>query len=142
MTEKKTDESPGTSMPDPTAMMRKMMTGMGRMGAASPSDAAERPMMAAMPEMMGMFRDMLASIQRTTSMAATATPELAALFEDWLSTLEVEAAAAMREAGATDAATLAAKLDITHESAAYLIGHMLREGKVSVRVSPSEESDR
>ena len=97
-----------------------------------------------MPPMMqmGMCSEMLTAIKRTTEMAAIATPELHQLFTQWLKTLEDEALRHLEEDGESDAVGLAKALNISEESAAYLIAQMIRSGKVYSKVQASEKAEK
>jgi len=86
---------------------------------------------------MGMCSEMLTAIKRTADLSALATPELHRLFTEWLETLEAEALEALGESGETDAAALARALNIGEESAAWLIAHLAKEGKVALRAAPA-----
>lgn len=124
----------GKGGPSPMAMMQKMMAQMGQ----GQEGGAQMPPM--MQMCMGMCSEMLTAIKRTTDMAAFATPELHQLFAQWLETLETEALRHLKESGETDAAGLAKALNISEESAAYLIAHMTSSGKVQSKVRASEKS--
>lgn len=125
----------GKGGPNPMAMMQKMMAQMGQ----GQEGGAQMPPM--MQMCMGMCSEMLTAIKRTTDMAAFATPELHRLFAEWLETLENEALWHLKESGETDAAGLAKALNISEESAAYLVAHMTQSGKVHNHVRAAEESE-
>ena len=82
---------------------------------------------------MGMCGEMLTAIQQTTAMAAFATPDLRQMFVEWMAMLETEALEALNQEDATDVAGLTQKLNISEESAAYLIAHMAKQSKVNLR---------
>lgn len=124
----------GKGGPSPMAMMQKMMAQMGQ----GQEGGAQMPPM--MQMCMGMCSEMLTAIKRTTDTAAFATPELHQLFAVWLETLETEALRHLEESGETDAAGLAKALNISEESAVYLIAHMTGSGKVQSQVRASEKS--
>lgn len=123
----------GKGGPNPMAMMHKMMGQMAEGGQAPP------PMM---QMCMGMCSEMLTAIKRTTDMAAFATPELHQLFAEWLETLEDEALRHLKEDGDTDTTGLAKALNISEESAAYLIAHMTGSGKVHAQVRASAKGKK
>jgi hypothetical protein len=131
---KKMMDQMGKGGPSPMAMMQKMMSQMGQ----GQEGGAQMPPM--MQMCMGMCSEMLTAIKRTTDMAAFATPELHQLFTKWLETLEDKALRHLKEGGETDAAGLAKALNISEESAAYLIAHMTGSGKVQSKVQASEKS--
>jgi hypothetical protein len=73
-------------------------------------------------------------MQKTTAMAAFATPELRHMFDEWMATLEAEALEKLAQSGATDVGALAKALGISDEGAAYLILHLTKRGRVNLRV--------
>ena len=121
----------GKDGPNPMAMMQKMMSQMGQ----GQEGGAQMPPM--MQMCMGMCSEMLSAIKRTTDMAAFATPELHGMFAAWLATQEGEALARLRESGATGLAGLAEMLGIGEESAAHLVAHLARDGKVDLHIEAS-----
>ena len=112
--------------------MGKMKKMMGPMGSQKEGEA-DNPMQ----NMMGMCAEMLTAMDKTTSMAAFATPELHTLFGEWMKSLEREALTAMADKGQMDVATLATALKISEESAIHLIAHLASKGKavLSIRAS-------
>jgi hypothetical protein len=82
---------------------------------------------------MGMCAETLTAIKRTTDMAAFASPELHGLFAEWLGTMEDQAIRHLQEKGATDLTDLAEALGVGEESAAYLLAHLAKHGKVRLR---------
>jgi hypothetical protein len=120
----------GSGSPDPMAMMQKMMQRMSDEGQTPP------PMMRMC---MGMCAEMLTAIKRTTDMAGFATPELHGLFTEWLETTEERAMQHLREETDTDASSLAEALEISEGSASYVMGHLARQGKVTLRAAPRDQ---
>jgi len=88
---------------------------------------------------MSMCKDMSGALKQTGEMAAFATPELHKMFTEWLETLEDEAIRRLEEGGETDAAGLAKALNISEESTAYLIAHMISSGKAQCKVRANEK---
>ena len=125
---KKTSEGGSGPMEMGMGMAKKMMKQMGG-GESGPNS------------MMRMCKDMLGAVKETTDMAAFATPELRSLFVDWLETVEGEAMRHLQQAGETDVADLAKALNISEESAAYLIAHMTTTGKVRSQVRAAEKTE-
>jgi hypothetical protein len=121
----------GQSGEGPMAMMQKMMAQMSQGKVAG---EAGPPMMAMC---MSMCAEMLATMQQTTAMATFATPELRQLFSEWRTTLEEKALSVLRDNGETDLAGLAKALNVSLESVAYLIAHMAKSGKVTLRIQPA-----
>lgn len=112
----------------PTAMMQKMMAQM------KPGEGGKPPMEQMMGMCMGMCGEMLATMQKTTAMAAFATPELGKMFGEWMAALEAKTLETLKQTGATDAAGLAKALSISEAGAVYLIAHLAKAGKVSLQV--------
>lgn len=90
---------------------------------------------------MNMCRQMTQSIERTSEMAAYATPELRGLFETWLEEVEQEAMKFIAEQGTVSAQTLADKLGISQESAIFIIARLAKTGKIeaSAQKNPASE---
>jgi hypothetical protein len=122
----------GKGGPSPMAMMQKMMGQMAEGGQAPP------PMM---QMCMGMCAEMLTAIKRTSEMAAFASPELHGLFVEWLGTMEGHAIRHLREKAGTDLTDLAKALGIGEESAAYLLAHLAKRGKINLRAESREGSE-
>lgn len=120
----------GSGGEGPMAMMQKMMGQMGN----QPGSEAGNPMQHMMGMCMGICSEMLATMHKTTSMAAFATPELHTLFGEWMESLEHEALTAMAHKGQMDVPTLAAALKISEESTIHLIAHLASKGKAVLGV--------
>lgn len=120
------DEEAGGA--DPMTSVKEMIARMSEDGDGPP------PMMRMC---MGMCAEMLASIKRTTDMAEIATPEMQALFSDWLEMTEMRALDLLSRTGELDQDTLADELDISPESAAVILGHLARQGAVTLRATPA-----
>ena len=106
------------SKPDPMGMMKKMMGGGG------PS----------MEMGMKMCSQMSKSVERTSEMAAYATPELRQLFENWLEEVEKEALNFISENDTVSISSLSEKLGITDESSVFIFSKLARAGKLDVTV--------
>lgn len=123
-------ENMGTGNESPMAMMQKMM---GETEGPEESEA-RNPMQKMMGMCMGMCSEMLFAINKTTSMAALATPELRSLFDEWMESLEYEALTVMDKHDDMDVEALAAALKISEESTIHLVAHMARKGKAVLGV--------
>lgn len=121
----------GQGNPNPMAMMQKMMAQMGE----SKEGAAPPPMM---QMCMGMCAEMLTAIKRTTDMAAFATPELRQLFVHWLQSMEDQVMKHLQKSGEANSEAVAKALNLSQESAAYLIARMISSGKVEAHLRPSK----
>lgn len=119
---KKTDGEGGFN---PMGMMQKMMAQMQE-GGMNP---------------MQMCRMMSESVARASEQATWATPELRALFDDWVAQVKDELVASLAEIGeGADLATLGERLRLDVNSVAFLVTALAREGKVHLRVSPAPAS--
>lgn len=125
----------GQGGPSPMAMMQQMMAQMSK------GQEGGQPMPPMMQMCMGMCAEMLTAVKRTTDLAALATPELNQLFNEWRDTLGREALRYLNEKGVIDVGALAEALHISEPSAAYLITHLAKEGRVKVRVEPNPEAE-
>lgn len=121
MTEKKA----GPEM-NPMEMMKQMM------GEGAPP----------MEMCINMCKQMTQSIERTSEMAAYATPELRGLFDAWLEEVEKEAMNYIQEKGAVSAQTLAEKLSISRQSAIFIIARLAKSGKVEAKAQKCAESEQ
>ena len=83
---------------------------------------------------MQMCKDMTSSIKRTTSLAAFATPELHALFSEWLEGKEKDVLDTIVKPGKHGLAGIAKALKLTPESTAYLLARMAAEEKLTLEV--------
>jgi len=83
---------------------------------------------------MQMCKDMTSSIKKTASLAAFATPELHALFSEWLEGKEKEVLDTVARSGKHDLAGIAKALKLTPESTAYLLARMAAEEKLTLEV--------
>ena len=83
---------------------------------------------------MQMCKDMTSSIKKTASLAAFATPELHALFSEWLEGKEKDVLDTLAKSGKHDHAGIARALRLTPESTAYLLARMAAEEKLTLEV--------
>ncbi len=120
----------GSGGEGPMAMMQKMM---GQMG-SQPGSEAGNPMQHMMEMCMGMCSEMLATMHKTTSLAAFATPELHSLFGEWMESLEREALTALEQQSEVDTTALASTLKISEASAIHVAAHLASKGKVNLSI--------
>jgi FeoC like transcriptional regulator len=80
---------------------------------------------------MAMCQAMMTSVSKSAEMAAYATPEVRALFEEWARSVEEEVGAALNEAGRLGLDQLAARLKISPESVMYFLARLVKAGTVS-----------
>lgn len=118
-----TENKAGSQM-NPMDMMKKMMGGAGQ----------------PMEMCMNMCKKVTESIERTSEMAAYATPELRGLFETWLEEVEQEAMNFIAEKGSVSSQGLAEKLGISSESAIFIMARLAKSGKVETNASKTPDS--
>ena len=83
---------------------------------------------------MQMCKDMTSAITKTASMAAFSTPELHALFSEWLESRQKEAFKVIAKPGKHDLESVAKALKLTLESTAHLLLQMAAEKKLDLEV--------
>ncbi len=111
-------DKPGMSPQMGMEMMKKMMGG-GDSESGGP---------------MQMCKDMTSSIKKTASMAAFSTPELHALFSEWLQSKEKDVLDTVAKPGRHDLAGIAKALKLTQQSTAYLLARMAAEETLTLEV--------
>ena len=130
--EKQAGESEGEApMEMGMGMMKKMMSRMGpggdgpmggKMGEEEgPEEGRPSPPMG---RMMEMCEKMLSSMDRTTSLAAFATPELQEMFREWMERLEAKALGILENQPETDSKSLASALGVGEESAIHIAARL------------------
>ncbi len=67
-------------------------------------------------------------------LAAYATPEVRGLFEDWVKAMEASVVEFIKEKETSNPEEIATHLEISVESAAFIIGKLVREGRLRVHV--------
>ncbi len=112
--------------------------GGGMMGGMNPMEMMQR-----MSEMMKqtekgfnpmeMCRKMMESITRAAEMGSYATPEVRALFEDWVSEVEKEILAFVKGKGEVQPKDIAEELKISEGSVIFFISRLAQQGKVSIK---------
>ncbi len=86
---------------------------------------------------MSMCKEMTQTIERTSEMAAYATPELRGLFETWLEEVEQEAIKFIEAQDSVSISELAEKLGVSKDSAIFIIARLAKLGKVDASVKKS-----
>lgn len=81
---------------------------------------------------MQMCEQMTGTVIEVGRLAGFASPELRGLFEEWVKALEGEVIEFLREKGSCSPADLAAQLKLSEESVLFLIGKLVREGKLKI----------
>ncbi len=95
-----------------------------------------------MTKCMGIMKGMMASMCHDKRGSSFATPELNALFSEWLEKLDHETLALLKHQHEVDVSTLAAILKISEESTIHLVTHLASKGKVDLSISTSGKSER
>ncbi len=81
---------------------------------------------------MAMCQAMMTSVTKSAEMAAYATPEVRALFEEWAHEVEREALRLLMERGKIDLDGFAAELKLSKASALYFLNRLVRDGKATI----------
>jgi hypothetical protein len=81
---------------------------------------------------MQMCEQMTGTVIEVGRLAGFASPELRGLFEEWVKALEGEVIEFLKEKGSCPPVDLAAKLKLTEESVLFLIGKLVREGRLKI----------
>ncbi len=87
---------------------------------------------------MQMCKEMTSSIKMTAALAAFATPELHALFKEWLDSKEKEVFDILVKLGKHDLVGIAKTLKLTPESTAHLLTRLAAQGRLILVVQPTE----
>lgn len=115
-----------------------MMKGSGCCGNGD-SKGGMPPMMQAMMGKMGenfnpmeMCQRMMETVTATASMTGFATPEVRALFDDWVGQVESEVFALVKQKGQVVATDIAQELKISEDSALYFVAKLIRDKKLKI----------
>ena len=81
---------------------------------------------------MQMCEQMTGTVIEIGRLAGFASPELRGLFEEWVKALEGEVIGFLKGRGGCPPADLAAQLKLSEESVLFLIGKLVREGKLKI----------
>ncbi len=81
---------------------------------------------------MEMCKSMVDSIAKSAEMATYATPELRALFEEWLGQIEAEILEFLKGREAIAPETVAEHFKLSKESAVFLLSKLACEGKINI----------
>jgi hypothetical protein len=81
---------------------------------------------------------MIGSITKAAEMATYATPELRALFEEWLGQIEAEFLEFLQGGEAVAPENVADHFKLSKESAVFLLSKLAREGKIIISVGQSK----
>jgi len=81
---------------------------------------------------MDMCRRMMEGFGKVQEMAAYATPEMQALFEEWVQRMEASVLEFVKEKGTANPQDIAAHLEISAESAVFLVSKLVRKGKLKI----------
>jgi uncharacterized membrane protein len=81
---------------------------------------------------MQMCEQMTGTVVEVGRLAGFASPELRGLFDEWLKALESEIIEFLKKRGSCLPADLAAQLKLSEESVFFLIGKLVREGRLKI----------
>jgi hypothetical protein len=81
---------------------------------------------------MQMCEQMTGTVIEIGRLAGFASPELRGLFEEWVKALEGETIEFFKEKRSCSPVDLAARLKLSEESILFLIGKLVREGKLKI----------
>lgn len=81
---------------------------------------------------MAMCQAMSTAVTKSAEMAAFATPEVRALFEEWAGSVEAEVLRVLKAHGSVDLASLAREVRIGPDSVLYFLGKLVRDGRVTI----------
>ncbi len=79
-----------------------------------------------------MCEQMTGTVVEIGRLAGFASTELRGLFEEWVKALEGEVIEFLQKKGSCPPAELAAQLRLSEESVLFLIGKLVREGKLKI----------
>ncbi len=77
---------------------------------------------------------MMEGFVEAQKLAAYATPEVRGLFEEWVKGMEASVVEFVKEKGTANQEEIATHLKISVASAAFIIGKLVREGRLRVHV--------
>ncbi len=83
---------------------------------------------------MSMCKKMVSNISRSNELATFATPEIRGLFEEWVEQLDNEVLDFVKQTKSTNPEELAAHLNISKDSAIYLLSRLAQQGTISVEI--------
>jgi hypothetical protein len=75
---------------------------------------------------------MMEGFVEARKLGAYATPEVRALFEEWIKGIEQMVLDFIRKTATTDAEEISRQLNLSKESALFFIGKLAREGKIEI----------
>jgi hypothetical protein len=81
---------------------------------------------------MQMCEQMTGTVIEIGRLAGFASPELRGLFEEWVKALEAEIIDFLKDKGSSLPTDLAGHLKLSEESILFLIGKLVREGKLKI----------
>ncbi len=145
------DEEKRGMMADMMPKMMKMMMGGGAAGGASPMAGMMEFMMgrkrgregeagekAAAFNPMDMCGKMMASLDRSSGLAALSTPEVQTLFEEWAAQVQDEIVKTINDEEEIGLEALAGKLKISRPSLIYFLARLAQQGKIDLLVKPKK----
>ncbi|MBM7855866.1 hypothetical protein JOC37_002287 [Desulfohalotomaculum tongense] len=117
-----------------------MVTGMmGKMGPMGCGPEMMKKGMEMKEKMMGagfnpqeMCRQMTSAVTKAAEMGSYATPEVRALFEDWVGQVEKEIITVIDQSGESNPGDIAQKLRIKEDSVIFFISRLAQQKKIKI----------
>ncbi|MCL6611159.1 MAG: winged helix-turn-helix transcriptional regulator [Peptococcaceae bacterium] len=82
---------------------------------------------------MEMCKYMTESVAKAAEMGSYATPEVRALFEDWVEEVEKEILTLIKSKGEVQTSDIAEKLKINEGSVIFFISRLAQKGKIKIK---------
>jgi hypothetical protein len=128
-----------------TGMMEKMVEKMGPMGCGP--DMMKKGM-EMRERIMGsgfnpqeMCRQMTSAVTKAVEMGSYATPEVRALFEDWVGEVEKEIINVIAQSGQSNPGSIAQKLRIKEDSVIFFISRLAQQKKIKISAIELGDAD-
>lgn len=88
-----------------------------------------------------MCRQMTSAVTKAAEMGSYATPEVRALFEDWVGEVEKEIIDFIAQSGQSNPGAIAEKLRISEDSAIFFVSRLAQQKKIKISVIELGEPD-
>jgi len=85
-----------------------------------------------------MCGEMISSIRQSHRIATMATPEVQALFEDWVEQIEQEMLDYLKDKDSADTKDLAGHFKISRDSAYYFLTRLAQKGKIKLNIKKGD----
>jgi|GEM_PF-2293787 len=87
------------------------------------------------------FKVMMDNFKENSNFSNLATPEIQALFEDWLNQIEEEIIDFVKDKNSIDVKEIADKFKISEKSAYYFLTRMAQKGKIKINIIYNENKE-